>query len=190
MYDRSRAEHHLFLLYNEAKFHASVVKFLGMSITFVNMDHLSNLAAFIESWNSPSWKEYQKTIWSSHLWEREPKWHSLAPCPVTYWNLPVMGALTCPWRGCCSEFLFVTRSHIEIISRDSEYKLQQERFHLSMRKNLWLHAYTSILDRCISEPYACVVKICLRKPMFIPDLLTKPFLSNKSIAVSLLTWDV
>lgn len=47
--DRSRAEHHVFLLYNETKFHASVVKFLGMSITFVNMDHLSNLAAFTES---------------------------------------------------------------------------------------------------------------------------------------------
>lgn len=44
--DRSRAEHHVFVLYNETKFHASVVKFLGMSITFVNMDHLSNLAAF------------------------------------------------------------------------------------------------------------------------------------------------
>lgn len=52
----------MFLLYSEAKFHASVVKFLGKSISFVNIDHFSNLAAFMESYNSPDWKEYEKTI--------------------------------------------------------------------------------------------------------------------------------
>lgn len=33
----------------EARSHTSIVKFPGMSVTFVNMDLLSNLAAFIGS---------------------------------------------------------------------------------------------------------------------------------------------
>lgn len=48
---------------------------------------------FWESQNSPGWKGYQKTVWYSLSWKREPQWHCLASCSFAPWKPPVKRTL-------------------------------------------------------------------------------------------------